>query len=92
MLSKPVTLFNQPAIQFLCPGCDTKHTVSILDPKGPSLATPRPIFNGNHDKPSLSSPARIGKCHFKLVNGRIHFFGDSTHKLRGASVNLKSIE
>lgn len=103
---KRVTQFGRPAIMFICPGCEIPHVIPVRPddaiPDGDPRATWR--FNGSLDRPTLDPSVDVtfprikenqrvmGKCHFNLTNGRIHFFGDSDHKLTGASVDLKEVE
>lgn len=77
-------------ISYNCPGCGATHTLRI---KGI-----RPVWDWNGDsvkptiRPSVSVkvhfPHRNEVCHHSISDGKIQFFGDCTHVLRGRTVNL----
>ena len=69
---------------FFCPACNTSHGIT-LGRNGWS-------WNENEDKPtfnpSLYSVNGELKCHCFVKDGRIEYLADSTHDLRGKSVEL----
>ena len=88
---------------FWCPGCEGYHSLYIKNPKGKPVWSfngdeKRPTF-----KPSLlvtypSNPKAIEKfkewrkeriCHSFIIDGKIQFLNDCTHKLRGQTIELK---
>lgn len=83
-----------------CPGCDHLHNVFTNAYKEPG---PKWYFNGDMDKPTFS-PSLLNRrdpgeggvfgyvCHSFIKNGRIEFFHDSTHALKGKTVELPEIK
>ena len=75
---------TQDGLMFFCPACNTSHGIK-LGRNGWS-------WNENEDKPtfnpSLYSVAGELKCHCFVRDGRIEYLTDSTHDLRGKSVEL----
>lgn len=72
---------------FHCPGCDDAHVVRIDPVNG---------WTWNEDsesptiKPSilLQGGTRNIRCHSFVTNGRIQYLSDSSHHLRGRTVEL----
>lgn len=73
------------AWMFHCPGCDSIHQCDN-----------RWGFNGSHDAPTFSgsvlvhenAPSRRPRCHSYVKDGCIEFLDDSTHALKGQTVDL----
>ena len=68
---------------FECPGCDCLH----------SIDTPRWTFNGDPDNPTVTPSLVIKhsdnvKCHLFVRDGKIEFLNDSTHALKGRTVEI----
>jgi hypothetical protein len=80
---------------FWCPGCDSSHAINS-HPDGP-----RWVFNGDYVKPTFAPSILVtfrwhdadGEmendiCHSFVTKGRIEFLSDSTHFLKGQTVDL----
>ena len=73
-------------IMFLCPGCNNLHE-----------ADTDWYFNGDYSKPTISPSTMVwdekdGKpinCHCRVTDGKIEFYNDSNHKLRGQTVEMQ---
>lgn len=79
-------------LTFHCPGCGEDHTIRTPDAKG---SGPQWTWNGSLDRPSFEPSIRArsrGMCHFFVHFGRIEFCPDSTHDLRGQTVDLPDWE
>lgn len=83
---------------FACPGCDSAHQVPV---RGDRSKGPVWEWNGSLDLPTFKPSIRIlnyrgaevsGICHSFVTAGRIQFCGDSTHKLKGQTVDLPDWE
>jgi len=76
---------------FYCPGCKINHQFPV---KGKE---PIWSFNNNIDKPTITPSIRITAlpsnycCHSIITDGKIAFCGDSTHELKGQTVDLPDI-
>lgn len=79
--------------QFICPGCGFEHAVR-LEGSGPVVWS----WNGSLESPTLNPSVKVEGvlgafsdppdptpylCHSFIVDGRINFLDDCTHKLRG---------
>lgn len=93
-------------LSFFCPGCKTRHTVSIGTPGGPQWS-----WNGDVDNPTLSPSVLVTwykpsdndeefddatkdvkqTCHSFVRNGHIEFLTDCTHSLAGQTVQLPEL-
>jgi hypothetical protein len=69
---------------FRCPGCDAPHQVDD-----------RWTFNGDQEKPTFRNSVLLHedrahgyRCHSYVTDGRIQFLPDSTHALKGQTVDL----
>jgi hypothetical protein len=86
-----------------CPGCLVMHAFAI---DGPNLYGERWSWNGVIEAPTFTPDMNLawgdvankkfrgfggGRCHSKLVNGVISFFGDCTHALNSGSVLLPNL-
>lgn len=77
---------------FTCPGCGEPHWVRTRG------SAPVWRWNGNIQAPTLSPAVmvnehRIGqRCHSAIQAGRIRFFPDSAHRLRGQTVALPEVD
>lgn len=71
-------------LMFFCPACNTAH--------GITLGRNGWQWDNSEDKPSFSpslySVAGDLKCHCFVREGRIEYLNDSTHELRGKSVDM----
>lgn len=74
-----------------CPACREPHVYATH-----ASATVRWQFDGDVVAPSFSPSMlrrkRLGAaesvCHYSITRGRVHFYGDCTHPLRGQTVDL----
>lgn len=77
---------NTTGYMFMCPGCGEFH--------GPDLK--RWTFNGDLENPTFrpSIGVRVGDeyCHSYVTNGKIEFLGDSTHALKGQTVDMTDMD
>lgn len=46
----------------------------------------------NIENPDVKRPFHCGICHSFIIDGKIQFLSDSTHKLAGQTVDLPAIE
>jgi hypothetical protein len=75
---------------FHCPGCGNCHKFTTV-----GLVTWG--FNGNMEKPTFTPSILVTQypkgekkvCHSWITNGFIQFLPDSTHKLKGQTVELE---
>lgn len=74
---------------FVCPGCDEEHAFNETTW----------TFNQNYDLPTIS-PSFLMKgyrskipfvCHSFIVDGKIQYLLDCTHKLAGLTIDLPDI-
>jgi Family of unknown function (DUF6527) len=72
-----------------CEGCQSYHLFDL-----------RWTFNGDFDKPTFSPSMLVNatqevdnapRCHYFLRNGKIQYLDDSTHNLKGKTIELKEI-
>lgn len=87
LLSKVLRNAEGGKFLFWCPGCENAHAV------GEGWT-----FNGDVDKPTFSpsikieyahgNPLRKFVCHSVVTNGTIRYYDDTTHKLRGKTLEL----
>ncbi len=103
-MAKVKTYDAHPAnyIGFKCPGCANHHvlpTRPIEDAK--ETETAEWGFNGNFDlptfRPSILERAYDGDelkdvCHSSVTDGRIYFYDDSTHLLKGKTADLEDFK
>lgn len=88
------------ALVFECPGCECLHSVYVTSPgTGATVWS----WNGSVDRPTITpsilvngraeclNPA-VPRCHSFVVDGRIQFLSDCTHRLAGQTVDLPEIE
>lgn len=71
---------------YWCPGCQMLH----VTPFGCSLV------DFNTTKPSFTSPIKIGRgrdstCNHSISDGRITYYADCRHKLKGSTVDLPAL-
>jgi hypothetical protein len=69
---------------FECPGCKIKHNLTDAVHR----------FNGDVGKPTFTPSVLFEtpqRCHSFVTLGRIRFLDDSTHELKGQSVDLPEI-
>lgn len=77
---------------FHCPGCKCGHQVFVRGGPGP-----RWEFNGDMERPTITPSyviemrAPFLRCHSFIRNGQIQFLNDSTHELKGKTVELPSV-
>ena len=81
------------AYLFWCPGCECAHSI-WTDPnrKGPCWK-----FNGDVENPTISPSLRVQHhrhlvgdiiCHSFIKEGKIQYLNDSTHKLKGKTIEI----
>lgn len=83
---------------FMCPGCDDLHVIPITGPKawGYNGSMDRPTFtpsvlvHANPPNPKTGWPG-TPRCHSFVRDGRINYGLDSTHALRGQTVDLPEV-
>jgi hypothetical protein len=91
------------SLKFQCPGCNCEHSVWTQGQGVPLWG-----WNGSLDKPTITpSILRHGPqrdafgnytggseavCHSFVIDGRIQFCDDSTHPLKGQTVELPEYE
>lgn len=80
---------------FQCPACGRHHLFWVGNDYGPVWK-----FNGDLEKPTIRPSIKvitgfpIGDhiCHSFVTDGRIQFLEDSTHHLKGQTVDLPDID
>jgi hypothetical protein len=94
---RPVDYGNgERGYSFWCPGCSERHGV-------PTTGSREWGFNGDVDRPTFTPSIKVEGvkdpwgpdfdptptvCHSIVTDGRIAFCGDSTHALKGQTVDL----
>lgn len=81
--------------KFICPGCGKQHWFWTKSKFGPVWS-----FNGDMDKPTVRASIKVTTrlpdgghiCHSFVTDGRIQFLEDSTHHLKGQTVDLPDID
>jgi len=81
MKLKPSPSPEHYAWSFWCPGCECEHGVDKRWHFNGDLAAPTLM-------PSIMIKSQGAVCHSIVRQGRIQFFLDSTHELRGKTVDL----
>lgn len=75
-----------------CPGCECLHILDHRWSFNGSMDKPtfRPsyLIHGSKDQPNYQAP----RCHSWISDGRIQFLNDSTHKLKGQTVDLPEFD
>lgn len=78
----------EDAFMHWCPGCQSLHAIPIVNPGGPVWR-----FDGNMAKPTFMPSVRIRStssiCHYFIKSGKIEYELDTTHYLRGRSLELE---
>lgn len=83
---------------FRCPGCDRYHSFTT-NPKFWDGGVWN--FNGNTDSPSFEPSLLVNKdhltpgvprCHSWVTDGKIRFFDDCDHDLKGQTVEMFDIQ
>ena len=77
-----------------CPGCECMHGIPVT--AGRVLWD----FNGNFEKPTFNPSIKINwkwagvdkVCHYFIRDGQIQFCSDSTHALKGQTVDLPDVD
>lgn len=76
------------ALWFFCPGCDLAHRVEVSGERAWR-------WNGDVDAPTLDPSVLCitgaKRCHSFLRSGRLEFLDDSTHELRGRTVEVPTL-
>lgn len=89
---------EKQSVSFLCPGCKFRIDLPTTHKNG---ANAQWSFNGDANSPTLTpsilSRGYIGDvidgvCHSYITDGKIQFLSDSTHELRGQTVELPDID
>lgn len=82
---------NGGTVMVWCPGCLHAHGY-------PTQGSPAWSYNGDANSPTLTPSADIKverpdgtnyRCHSTVADGRITFCADSTHLLRGMTLELE---
>lgn len=70
---------------YYCPGCEELHQTKVGNK----------FIGDSISKPTFSRSMRIGngvpRCHHNITNGKIIFYEDCRHKLRGSTVDLPAL-
>ena len=88
------------AVLFECPACECLHAITYDRPNGMGSQW---SWNGSTDAPTFSPSVLVRAnytsidrlddvCHSFVVDGRIQFLSDCTHKLAGQTVELPDWE
>ena len=90
-LTDKLRLVTNGVYKHWCPGCKKIHEIDVLNVNHHCWS-----FSGNMDYPTFRPSIKIMKegqmvCHYNLVEGIVHFFGDSEHDLKWHSVALDDI-
>lgn len=90
-LTNKLRLVTNGVFLHWCEGCMKNHEIDIFNENHHCWS-----FNGNIDYPTFRPSIKIHVkeqmvCHYNLVEGVVHYFGDCTHKLAGRSVKLPLI-
>ena len=84
-------------VVFMCPGCRDTHSVYVDGPKAwkfnedlrsPTLTPSIRVQWVAYDPEDLDAKALESICHSFVTDGRITYCSDSTHPLRGQTVDL----
>lgn len=71
-----------------CPGCQSLHSIPTVNPGGDVWK-----FDDNMAQPSFTPSVRITSrssiCHYYIKLGKIEYELDTTHYLRGRSLELE---
>lgn len=74
---------------FFCPGCETEH---YFWTNGNGWT-----FNGDLDNPTVqpsiltkTGPNGMKRCHCWITDGKIRFFDDCDHELKGQTLELRN--
>lgn len=88
-----VKIRDNGSLMIWCPGCEDIHIINV-----PGMG-PQWTFNGDAEKPTFQpsilvthGPRVADRCHSYVVAGKIRFLNDSTHKLKGQTVDLPDVE
>lgn len=81
-----------------CPACNSMHDIKL---RGPFVQPPSWSFNQNVEHPTFdpsinyhhpaSGDVPEFRCHYFLKDGYLHYCPDSTHALRGLTVELPDL-
>lgn len=83
-------------VAYYCTACKQHHMINISNPN----LQPIWSFNGNYDKPTFNpsvlltqeykpeSGKRTYVCHIFIVDGKIQYLNDCTHKLADQTINM----
>jgi len=96
-LSPKLQSFHGYIIQFWCPGCEVKHSVTVEHPDNPSQCAWG--FNKDYDKPTFTPSIKTTLpptvedgtskiCHLFLTDGKLQFLSDCWHPLANQTVDL----
>lgn len=90
-LTDKLRLVTNGVFRHWCPGCLKVHDIEIFNENNS-----RWTFNGNIDYPTFRPSVKIiidnqMVCHYNLVEGIVHYFGDSNHSLAWKSIHLPVI-
>lgn len=90
-LTDKLRLVTNGVFRHWCPGCLTTHDIEIFNENCRCRN-----FNGSIDYPTFRPSVKIVVenqmvCHYNLVEGVIHYFGDSKHSLDWTNILLPVI-
>ena len=79
--------------RIFCPGCQCYHMFTT-DPTSPVHW----VFNGDPQKPTFTPSLMCNRdypesrCHSVITDGKIQFFSECYHSLKGQTVELPDVE
>lgn len=84
---------------FQCPGCDDKHVLPTTGANawgfngslGAPTFTPSVLVHSHDTLDDNGRKASTPRCHSFVTDGRIQYLSDSTHALRGQTVDLPDV-
>lgn len=82
-------------LEFICLGCKSIHRLPrFTKTRNLEMPTVRPdvSFMVGPFKPGHPYAGQIVKCHFRITDGCIRYFTDSTHALKGKTVGLPDFD
>lgn len=84
------------AWEFICLGCQSIHCLPPFAKirGGDTLPTVRPdiTFTVGPFRPGHPNAGKTVQCHFRITDGAIRYFHDSTHGMEGKTVPLPDFE
>ena len=90
-LTEKLRLVTTNIFKHWCTGCNTSHDIDIFKESHRCWD-----FNGSIDYPTFRPSMKVYSgdqiiCHYNLVEGVIHYLGDSLHEMSGKSIALANL-